>query len=239
MAKRSITVELDEELLRRLSLLGDPTELLARLAAAACEGGMPTEKLRERTNANLKLERATSDASRSRQQALAEHTAADVLQVARNRADEVLLEARALSDRDALQLGLTGSPLTHAERRDIADRLLAAERAKADALLGREGAAGRIAPDDEVTLARGQTDGGLSSERSHADLLIGDQREANENMVHATLRAQDLTLQADEAKGRAEQSERELVKVAEFRELFIGILGHDLRNPLSSIMLSR
>ena len=39
------------------------------------------------------------------------------------------------------------------------------------------------------------------------------------------------------AKERAEASEQELRTVAEFRELFIAILGHDLRNPLGSIVM--
>ena len=52
-------------------------------------------------------------------------------------------------------------------------------------------------------------------------------------MVSATIRAQELAEQAEAAKARAEESERELQAVAEFREMFIGILGHDLRNPVS------
>jgi phosphoserine phosphatase RsbU/P len=67
--------------------------------------------------------------------------------------------------------------------------------------------------------------------------LIRDQCEANEGMVSATLRAQELTEEAEAAKERAEERERELRAVAEFRELFIGIVGHDLRNPLASITM--
>jgi signal transduction histidine kinase len=65
-----------------------------------------------------------------------------------------------------------------------------------------------------------------------------DLREANEQMVGATIRAQEATEEADLARGRAEKGERELREVAEFREMFIGILGHDLRNPLGSIAMS-
>ena len=57
-------------------------------------------------------------------------------------------------------------------------------------------------------------------------------------MVSSTIRAHDLALEAAAARERAEVSERELRAVAELRELFIGILGHDLRNPLSSIVLA-
>ena len=57
-------------------------------------------------------------------------------------------------------------------------------------------------------------------------------------MVIATIRAQELTEEAEAARARVEKSERELREVAEFREMFIGILGHDLRNPLAAIAMS-
>ena len=65
-----------------------------------------------------------------------------------------------------------------------------------------------------------------------------DLREANQHMVSATIRAQELTEKVEAALTRAEESERELRAVAEFREMFIGIVGHDLRNPLGSIRLA-
>ena len=68
--------------------------------------------------------------------------------------------------------------------------------------------------------------------------LVHDQREANAEMVRATIRAQEATELAEEARKRAEESEREHRAVAEFREMFIGILGHDLRNPLSAIFMT-
>ena len=66
----------------------------------------------------------------------------------------------------------------------------------------------------------------------------GDLREANEHMVSATIRAQELTEEAESAQGRAESNERELRAVAEFREMFLGIVSHDLRNPLGAIRLA-
>src|SRR6185295_13823135 len=70
--------------------------------------------------------------------------------------------------------------------------------------------------------------------RRHAD----ERLEANQQMVHATLRAQALANEAEQARTRAEASERKLSELAEFRELFIGILGHDLRNPIGAIQMS-
>ncbi len=76
-----------------------------------------------------------------------------------------------------------------------------------------------------------------SSSRLVADAaLIADQREANQHMVQSTILAQDRAEEADQGKDRAEVRERKLQEVAEMRELFIGILGHDLRNPLGSIL---
>ncbi len=78
----------------------------------------------------------------------------------------------------------------------------------------------------------------LSADRSHADMVLSDQREANEQMVLATLRAHEIAEEAAAAKERAEENARTLQSMAEFRELFIGMLGHDLRNPLASIAMS-
>jgi phosphoserine phosphatase RsbU/P len=62
-----------------------------------------------------------------------------------------------------------------------------------------------------------------------ATKLADDQRAANEQLVLGALRAQD---EADEAR----EKEADLRLVAEFRERVIGIVGHDLRNPLSAIL---
>jgi signal transduction histidine kinase len=70
---------------------------------------------------------------------------------------------------------------------------------------------------------------GSASDTAH------DLREANGHMVSATIRAQELAEEAEAARARLTESERELRAVAEFREMFIGIVGHDLRNPLGSI----
>jgi PAS domain S-box-containing protein len=65
-----------------------------------------------------------------------------------------------------------------------------------------------------------------------------DLREANQQMVKATILAHEQTDEAEAAKARLAESERELREIAEFRERFIGILGHDLRNPMASISMT-
>ncbi len=159
MAKRRITVELDEETVRSLAVLGDPTEVLAQLAhSSAASVHRPDHPRRDQTDASLRRERGKADAA--------------------------------------------------------------------------------VPQEDFFAVERKTTDQDLSGERTHTDSVIVDQREANERMVAATIRAQELAEEATAARERAEQSERELRLVAEFREMFIGVLGHDLRNPLASIVMA-
>ena len=77
----------------------------------------------------------------------------------------------------------------------------------------------------------------LGARALESNRLTDDLREANQYMVRATIRAQELTEEVESALARSEKSERELRAVAEFREMFIGIVSHDLRNPLGTIAL--
>lgn len=165
MAKRSISVDLDDQTLRALVRLGKPSEVLAKLAHSAAHGGLqPGDTQRDHTDESLRVERNTVDVAIAR-------------------------------------------------KREAVDN------------------AGRMDVEREAT------DKDLTNERAAVDTLVDDQREANQQMVGATIRAQELAVEAEAARERAEASERELRKVAEFREMFIGILGHDLRNPLGSIVM--
>lgn len=71
------------------------------------------------------------------------------------------------------------------------------------------------------------------------------QAEANEELLLAALRASEQADDAHGAQERAEQEvvslknlEKELLNTAEFRECLIGIIGHDLRNPLAAILIT-
>ena len=170
MAKQTITIELDDETIRRLTAFGDPGEVLLRLACSVADGtGHPDRAKRGQTDTSLRAER--------------------------NKVDE--------------QSGLEDA---HSEGQSHSHEFFRVEREA--------------------------TDLSLNGERAQADTVLVDQREANEKMVLATLRAQELTDAADVATEHAETSARNLRSVAEFREMFIGILGHDLRNPLAAIVMS-
>ncbi len=68
--------------------------------------------------------------------------------------------------------------------------------------------------------------------------VADDLREANQHMVSATIRAQEMTETAEAALKVSEDRERELRVMAELRETFLGIVGHDLRNPLGTIVMT-
>lgn len=67
------------------------------------------------------------------------------------------------------------------------------------------------------------------------DAVLQLQREANERLVVSAIRAQENAEAAASARRLAEEEaraararEEALTAAAEFRELFIGVLGHDL-----------
>jgi signal transduction histidine kinase len=237
VAKKSITVELDDETIGYLAVLGKPIEVLAQLAYSAADGVRGPGHPRRQTDESLRVERNKADVAIATNREAAEVEADEVTRIARERADQVVQTARddVDSERSPQSTALEASS---EHERTQADGLLEDERSSADAVLEHERAQRRHDPNAFLAVERVATDQDLTGERAHADTLIVDQREANERMVAATIRAQELVDEAAAAKERAEESERELHAVAEFREMFIGMLGHDLRNPLGSIVMA-
>lgn len=237
MTRVSITVELDDETVDCLAVLGEPTDVLARLAcSAAAAVCRPDRRRRDETDESLRIERGSADAAIASDSGPIERAADEVVQNARRRADHLVQSARDAADRERPRSPPNDASV--ARERVEADERLAAERSSADAALDQERSERKSSLKDALSLERGATDDDLRDERTQLDELIVDQREANERMVGATIRAQELTVEADAAKGRAEASERALREVAEFREMFIGILGHDLRTPLAAITVA-
>src|SRR5437868_9707309 len=100
MAKRSITVALDEETIRELAVLAEPSDVLAHLADAAAEGSRrPGGDPRRQTDRSLRTERAKTDTAMAEKRLALEHAADEVVRIARRRADEVVQVAR--DDADA------------------------------------------------------------------------------------------------------------------------------------------
>lgn len=73
------------------------------------------------------------------------------------------------------------------------------------------------------------------AELDEASLL---QRDANERLVLTTLQAHRDTDAALAERGDAEERAQELRDTAKFRERLIGIVGHDLRGPLNTVILA-
>lgn len=78
----------------------------------------------------------------------------------------------------------------------------------------------------------------------HASLVL-DQRDANEQLLLAALRAHDAAEEAHSsrifAQGESQALRRqadELLATAAFRERLLGIIGHDLRNPLNTMVVA-
>jgi signal transduction histidine kinase len=74
--------------------------------------------------------------------------------------------------------------------------------------------------------------------KNHQNRLLVDVKQANEKLLLASIQSQELAEAAEEARHKLEVSERALRDAASFRELIIGIVSHDLRNPLSSILMA-
>ena len=191
MTRQTITLELDEDTVHSLADLGEPREVLARLARSTAEDlDGPNPFNRGQTNRSLKTERQETD---------------------------VIISEMSASTPTETAAMEGGSPTT-------------SNPAPVEQV--------RVTAKKKMLEGRKSTDTNLSSERSQVDDVIMDQREANSKMVEATLEAHDRTERADAAKERAEQRAQELRSVAEFREMFIGVLAHDLQTPLSSIVIA-
>lgn len=191
--------------------------------------------LRQQTDASLRIEREKADDRDSAEHTTIDDTADEVVRVARERADELVQTARDVADDVApARSDVAGA----ADARTRANATVTTERRSADAQLGRERADRRSDRIATLAVERASTDQDLTGERDVSDIRVVDLREANAHMVATTLRAHDLVEEAEAATRRAESGERELREVAKFRELFIGVLGHDLRSPLSAISMS-
>lgn len=149
--------------------------------------------------------------------------------------DEMLRLERDKADTTVVDEEMAGDVLPISRRR--ADEIVRTA-SLAGSALAQERATRKLERAASLVGEREATDKGLIGERAEADSVLVDQREANERMVSAIIQAHELTVEADLARKRAEKSERELREVAEFREMFIGILGHDLRNPIGSISMA-
>ena len=218
MANQSITVELDDETVRCLAAVGKPIDVLARLAHSAADGVRGRHPRRDQTDVSLRGERANADALEEKQRGAIEREVDALVNTGRHRVDQVLQVARNESERQLRSRSTIAEADVEFER---ARAVREGERSSADAELERERAERRRSRNDILAAEREATDLDLTGERFNSDTLIADLREANEQMVSATIRAQELTEQADEARAEAEAVTKELQESEErYRTLF-------------------
>ncbi len=227
---RPLIVDVDDQVLSWLAAAGEPAEVLAKLARSAASGvRLPNEERRHRTNESLRVEREKTDSAVGARRDADEDAADQVIKTARDRADAVAEAYRKILEPQGGVLAAAGDARAAATND---------ERAAADDVLEEQRNERRRSGIHDLTSERKITDEDLGGERAEADDVLVDQRAANEQLIRTTIRAHELAEAAEEAKERAVESERELRVVSEFREMFIGILGHDLRTPLSSIVMA-
>jgi PAS domain S-box-containing protein len=151
----------------------------------------------ERAERRVERDRTSVGAAEKRE--ASEKEVDEAVRIARQRADELVRTARQGADRERLSL----STATSERERTRADDLLEGERSNADALLEHERSEQRRHSGVSLTAEREATDKDLGDERSQADTALVDQREANAQMVSATIRAQELAEVAEERRNRA------------------------------------
>ena len=260
MAKQSITVELDDETIRSLAVLGEPIAVLAHLAHSAADGvrrgAHPGERaefdteLADQREANAQMVSTTIRAQELAEEAeKGERRASGVLE---EREEQFRRLVESVGDYAIFMLDPKGIVTTWN---------LGAERIKgykADEIIGQHFS--RFYGDEDVRsgmcereleiatrVGRFEDEGWRirkDGSRFWANVVISTIRDSRDGKLLGLAKiTRDLTSRkaAEEEKielAKSQEREGDLRAVAEFREMFIGILGHDLRNPLGSIIMA-
>ena len=280
MTKQGITVELDDETIRSLAVLGKPIDVLAHLAHSAADGARgPAHPQRRQADESLRVEREreTTDEGLTGERAqfdtaLADQREANAQMVSTTiRAQELMEKAEeaqrrasaVLEEREEQFRRLVESVGDYAifmldPKGIVTTWNLGAERIKgykADEIIGQHFS--RFYGDEDVRsgmcereleiatrVGRFEDEGWRirkDGSRFWANVVISAVRDARDGKLLGLAKiTRDLTSRkaAEEEKielAKSQERESDLRAVAEFREMFIGILGHDLRNPLGSI----
>lgn len=218
MANQSITVELDEETIRCLTAVGKPIDVLARLAHSAADGVRNRYPQRDQTDVSLRIERAEADDYETKESEANEKQVDALVLTGRHRVDEIAQAARDDAARQRDPQSITSQADSEFDR---ARAVLEDQRSSSDVALEHERSERRRSRTNIRAAERQATDNELTGERTNTDTLIVDLREANEQMVATTIRAQELTERAESARVQAETMTNELRASEErYRTLF-------------------
>lgn len=218
MANQSITVELDEETIRCLTAVGKPIDVLARLAHSAADGVRNRYPQRDQTDVSLRIERAEADDYETKESKANEKQVDALVLTGRHRVDEIAQAARDDAARQRDPQSITSQADSEFDR---ARAVLEDQRSSSDVALEHERSERRRSRTNIRAAERQATDNELTGERTNTDTLIVDLREANEQMVATTIRAQELTERAESARVQAETMTNELRASEErYRTLF-------------------
>ena len=218
MANQSITVELDEETIRCLTAVGKPIDVLAHLARSTADGVRNRYPQRDQTDVRLRIERAEADDYETKESKANEKQVDALVLTGRHRVDEIAQAARDDAARQRDPQSITSQADSEFDR---ARAVLEDQRSSSDVALEHERSERRRSRTNIRAAERQATDNELTGERTNTDTLIVDLREANEQMVATTIRAQELTERAESARVQAETMTNELRASEErYRTLF-------------------
>jgi signal transduction histidine kinase len=234
--KQMVTLDVDDAALEVLAELGPPSEVLSLLVDSIAEGALRPASVRQSTNESLRTERARSDEVLALGRDASTLVAQKVLEVARSRAGRLLEDARERAAR--MRTTTTADARDLAREQASAEERVEDERVVAAAALDSERGRAELQRNVTLTAERRSTNRDLVGERAASDSITAEQREANAHMLSAAMRIQEVADAEMVARVRAEEHARNLSALAELRETFIGILGHDLRNPLASVIMA-
>ncbi len=184
-----------------------------------------TVKVREQTDATLDAERASTDAAAERAAARLQRALDDQIE-----RDRLLADARLLKFRDeADTVLLKNRDMSSGTNSSIGTKRLAAgdgkmrERAVLDVLLARERCRADVAVDAE------------RRERESHDARLADQRRATDDqLVAERTDADEVVIDRDASKDELARVQAEQVR----RGDVLGVVAHELRNPLSVVALN-
>jgi signal transduction histidine kinase len=187
----------------------------------------PLERERADTDHSLRLERAKTDEEVAKERRSARNDADSAIEERRSQSDAALDGQRAHADAQLRRVGAAGNSRLGDVRAET-NRVLAEERGQTDELRVVERA------EADTTLAKERTE-----QSSTVDLLLGREREqTDENLGYERGETDSLVAAHQSEIEDRKLSEEALKKQHRLKDELLSVVSHDLRNPLSAILMN-